>query len=100
MELCYIFSFIALLFSLLGLFGFVLGVMSYIKVEAFKNSTHQIQYVPIDAEIDKYNEKVLSHKDLWGTSEESITIQEKLYKEDLERTMPEHVELDKEIYSF
>lgn len=39
---------VALAFSLIGLIGGVFGVLALIEVRALKQSTHKIQWVPMD----------------------------------------------------
>lgn len=72
------------------------GVWALIELRSFNKSTHQVQYMPIDPDIDKENEKLLNE---WATSEKSIEKQNKLFKEDLEETMPEFLD-DDERYTF
>lgn len=94
--------FVILLITLGGIFGFVgfiLGLMAVIDVKALQKSTHSVQYMPIDPQIDQENQ---AFSEGWGTSPETIAEQEKLYQEDLKETMPSFVpdEDDKKTYSF
>lgn len=89
--------------------AFTLGIIAVIELRAFKKSTHQIQYMPLDNEIDKHNQKYLeklgadpfSEEDLWATPDTAIEKQNKLYREELEEKLPEMVSSEKpEKYSF
>lgn len=63
-----------------------------------EKSTHTVQMVPVDEEIDKANQEFMKK---WASSEEAIAKQNKLYKEDVEEAMPEFAldDEDKEIFS-
>jgi len=89
----------SILCSLLGIGGFIMGLTALIQVKALQASTHSVQYMPIDPQIDKENEELMAG---WGTSDEAISEQDKLFKEALEEEMPEFVpnEEDKKKYSF
>jgi phage shock protein PspC (stress-responsive transcriptional regulator) len=96
------YSLLVLLMALIAMFigatGFFLGVMAYIKITAMEKSTHTVQLMPVDEEIDRANEEYLKK---WGTSQEAIDREQKLYKEELEDEMPEfHIDdKEKEIFS-
>lgn len=76
----------------------LLAIAAYIKVAAMEKSTHSIQYMPVDPEIDKANQEYINK---WATSEEAINKENKLYQEELEDEMPEFAldDEDKEILS-
>ena len=108
-----IFGILALTGVLFGVLGTILAAYALIEVKSLQRSTHTLQYMPVDEAIDKENQEYLnslqardkesevSHSEIWATTEESLNKQRKLYKEDLERSMPEFVEEDKpEILSF
>ena len=80
-------SIIALFF---GILGFVLGLSALIKVNALKESTHTVQWMP------------LKEDETWATSDESLDTQNKLFKKELEEKMPEFAldDEDKKIFSF
>lgn len=82
-----------------GIIGFILGLYAVITVKALERSTHTITYKPIDEEIDKHNQELTSS---WATSEEALNKDTKLYREDVEKEMPEfaHTEEEDKIYSF
>jgi hypothetical protein len=69
-----------------------------IKVYALEKSTHSVQYIPVDEEIDKANQEYMQK---WATSEEAINKEQKLYREELKDEMPEFSldDEDKEIFS-
>lgn len=91
-----ILSGLALLFSIVTLF---VSILALSKVNGLERSTHSVQMIPVDEEIDKYNQDVV---DSWATSDESLEKQRKLFREDLEEEMAEFApsEEDKKIYSF
>jgi hypothetical protein len=96
---------LSILGAILGLLAFLMGIFALVELRSFNKSTHQIQYVPIDNEIDKANEEFLQKmgkdpfEDEWATSDKSIAKQNKLYKEELEDKMPEMVD-EPDYYSF
>lgn len=81
-----------------GVLGFLFSSIALIKIIAMEKSTHTVQMVPIDEEVDKANQEFMKQ---WATSEEAIAKQNKLYKEDVEEAMPEFAleDEDKEIFS-
>lgn len=85
----------ALIFAVLG---FIFASVALIKIIAMEKSTHTVQMVPVDEEIDKANQEFMKK---WASSEEAIAKQNKLYKEDVEEAMPEFAldDEDKEIFS-
>lgn len=85
----------ALIFAVLG---FIFASVALIKIIAMEKSTHTVQMVPMDEEIDKANQEFMKK---WASSEEAIAKQNKLYKEDVEEAMPEFAldDEDKEIFS-
>ena len=77
----------------------ICSVLAWSKAQALEKSTHTFQYVPIDEEVAKANDKNVEQ---WATSPESIAQQEKLFTEDREDLMPEFApsDEDKKIYTF
>lgn len=92
----------AIVSSVFSVLALLLAGVALIKCIGAEKSTHSVQYMPIDPEIDKMNEQFLKEKDKWATSEESLAEQMKAFKEDLEDQMPEFApdDEDKKIYSF
>lgn len=74
------------------------SVMALIKIMAIEKSTHSIQYVPVDEEIDKANQEYMQK---WATDDKSIKKEMKAYQEEIETEMPEFAldDEDKEIFS-
>jgi len=106
-TLLMVFSMVMVIISgMFGIFGFSMGLKALIEVKALQNSTHQIQYVPVDDQIDKENERYLKEvqdkKNDWATSSDSLETQQKMYKEDIEEELPEFAldDDDKEIFSY
>ena len=89
----------SLLSIILSIFCLLMSIFALIKVYAMEKSTHQVTYMPIDEQIDKENQDFLKQ---WATDDESLSTQQKVYKEDLEELMPEFSpeDEDKKIYSF
>lgn len=79
-------SIISVLGLTFGVLSFILSTICFIKTLAMEKSTHTVQMVPIDPEIDKANEEYVKN---WASSDEAIKKEEKLYKEELNDTMPE-----------
>lgn len=79
-----IFTTICLTFSAIA--G-ILSIVSYIKVQAFEKSTHQIQYVPVDPDIEKENEEYLKNSDAsWATDSTVLEKDREEYLKDLKET--------------
>lgn len=80
--------------TILTTVSLIFSMASLIKVIAMEKSTHSVQFMPIDEEIDKAN------KD-WASSEEAIKKQQKMYQEEIEDEMPEFAltDEDKETFS-
>jgi F0F1-type ATP synthase membrane subunit b/b' len=74
------------------------GIVALIKIMALEKSTHSIQYVPVDEEIDKANEEYMKQ---WATDDAAIAKERKLYQEELADEMPEFAlnDNDKEVFS-
>ena len=91
-----IFFTFVLTFSTLGV---LLAVLSWTKVQALEKSTHTVQMVPIDEEIDKANRDYMEQ---WATSQKSLEEQAKMDIEDRDDLMPEFAssEEDKKTYTF
>ena len=87
----------SILGMILGTLGTIVGVLSLSRIIGIEKSTHSVQMMPVDPIVDEHNQKLM--KD-WGTSEEAINEQRDLYKEDLERDLPEFApDEDPEIFS-
>lgn len=76
----------------------LLSCTAIILIMAKEKSTHTIQMVPVDEEIERANEEFLQK---WATSEDAVNKQNKMFQEDLKDKMPEFSldEEDKEIFS-
>lgn len=98
-----IYVILAVIGMFFGVLGTLLGTYLLIEVKSMQRSTHQIQYMPVDDAIDKENEEYLKSLNTdWATSEESLDNQRKLFREDIEESMPEFApnEDDKETYAY
>jgi hypothetical protein len=76
--------------------SFIVATLSLCRIIGLEKSTHQIQYVPVDEEIEKANEE-------WRATESTtFEEQEKLYKQQLEDELPEFAlnDEDKKTFSF
>jgi len=82
----------------------ILSIGAWIDAKALAKSTHTLQYMPVDEQIDQKNNEYLKtlRNEPWASSEASIQEQNKLFKKDLEEEMPEFspTDDDKEVYSF
>jgi uncharacterized membrane-anchored protein YhcB (DUF1043 family) len=102
MELSIEFYMFLVISSILGLtvgvIACILAIASLVKVMAFEKSTHRIQYMPIDPEIDKQNEEFVKK---WATTDQAFQKEQKLYTDELSDEMPEFAptDEDKEIFS-
>lgn len=96
-ELLVIFGLLGGLGLILAVISTILSIYSLVKVMAMEKSTHTVQLMPVDEDIDKHNQKIMEE---WATSEESIAKQQKMYREDLEDEMPELYEDKPEVISF
>ena len=89
--------------AIISALSLLLSVISIIMVVAKEKSTHTVQMVPVDAEIERANEEFLSknRKSSWATSEEAIKKDQKQYNEEIEEVMPEFAlsDDDKEVFS-
>jgi len=94
-----IYSICSLLSMVLSVICLITSIVAVIKVIAMEKSTHQVTYMPIDEQIDKENQDFMKQ---WATDEDSLSVQQKVYKEDLEDLMPEFApqDDDKKIHSF
>lgn len=83
---------------ILGALGLIIGCIALSKAVGIEKSTHTVQMMPVDPEIDAHNKKIMEQ---WATKEEAIAKQEKLFKEELEDKMPEFYpeDEDKEVFS-
>jgi len=89
---------------IIGFLGLLIGFLALAKAVGIEKSTHQVQYVPVDPEIDKANEEYLSQvkEKNWATNDTAISAQQDMFKEDLEDMMPEFAMDDEDLkkYSF
>jgi len=105
MDIYLAISITTLLFSISG---FIMGLMSFIKSSALEKSTHSVQYMPIEDNLkglDPFNDDLtpkMSEDDFWGTKPAYFKEDAKLYKEQLEKDMPEFApdDYDKKVRSF
>jgi len=76
----------------------LLAVVAIIMIVAREKATHTVQMVPVDEEIERANEEFLKQ---WATSDEAISKQNKMHREEVEEQMPEFAldDEDKEIFS-
>ena len=76
----------------------LLAVVAIIMIVAREKATHTVQMVPVDEEIERANEEFLKQ---WATSDEVISKQNKMHREEVEEQMPEFAldDEDKEIFS-
>jgi len=83
---------------ILSTISLILSIICVIMIIARDKSTHTVQMMPVDAEIEKANEEYLSK---WATSEKAIKKEQRLYQEEIETEMPEFslTDEDKEIFS-
>ena len=83
---------------IIGSLALLLSSVSIILMVAKEKSTHTVQMIPVDAEIDRANEEYLSK---WATSEEAIKEDQKLYNEEIASEMEEFslTDDDKEVFS-
>jgi hypothetical protein len=83
---------------IIGTLALLLSLVSVIMIIAKEKSTHTVQMVPVDEEIDRANQEFLNK---WASSEEAIKKEQKLYNEELEAEMPEFAltDDDKEVFS-
>jgi hypothetical protein len=95
---------LALTGTTIAILGLVIGSIALLKCLSIERSTHTIQYMPVSDAIDKENEAYLQslRENDWATTPETLKKQNELFKEDLEREMPEFIptEDDSEIISF
>lgn len=101
-DLSLIFSIISLIFTS---FSAILASYAAVKVVAMEKSTHSLQYMPVDPQLDKENQafmEQMSVDDNWATSDDSIRKQQEIFKKDMEENLeyfyPE--EEDKKTFSF
>jgi hypothetical protein len=91
---------IVLSFSIIGLtiacISCIVGCLALCKIIGLEKSTHQVQFVPIDEEINKANEEFRA------TPSSVLAEEQKLYNQQLEDEMPEFAlsEEDKKTFSF
>lgn len=83
--------------SLLSMVTLVIASLALAKVIGVEKSTHSVQMIPVDPDIDAHNQRMMSD---WAMKEENIDKQDKMFKEDLEEQLPEFYEEEKEVYSY
>ena len=86
---------VAIILSSLSL---IIGTIALAKIIGLNSSTHSVQLMPVDPEIDKINQQYTKE---WATSDKAIKEEMNMYKEDIEDNMNQFSEtkLDKEIFS-
>lgn len=82
----------------LSVLALIFSISSLIKSIGAEKSTHSVQYIPIDEEVDKENQEYVKE---WATSDKAIKQEKKFYQEELEDEMPffASTKEDKEIFS-
>ena len=81
----------------------IVGGLALCKIIGLEKSTHQIQYVPVDEEIERANAEYLSSmNDDWATPSSVFEKDEKIYKKQMEELMPDFMpdEEEKKTRSF
>ena len=103
-ELSIIILVISILALITSCISIILSIKAMIDAKALAKSTHTLQYMPVDEQIDRENKDYLKtlQTEPWASSEAAIKKQNKLFSEDLEEDMPEFApnDEDKEIHSF
>ena len=93
-------SIIVISASIIGLtiacVSFIVASLALCKIIGLEKSTHQVQFVPIDEEINKANEE------FHATTGESLAAEQKLYNDEIAESMPEFAlsDEDKKTFSF
>lgn len=84
--------------------AFIFSLVTYSKLVGLQNSTHNVQYVPIDPSVDSENREFTKEQreDNWATTEESYLDQDKKYRKERDEVMPDFAmdEDDMKIHSF
>lgn len=99
-------QFFLLLSSILGLIfgllGTIIGLVALVKTIAAAKSTHSVQYVPMDEEIDRANNEYMKKNEAWATKESAIAKDQEEFRENLEDAMPEFYpdDDDRKVHSF
>ena len=89
-----------------ALISFIFSLVTYCKMVGLQNSTHSVQYVPMDPVTDRENEDYLKEnqqEEDWATTEESYLAEDKKYRKDRNEIMPDFAvdeEEDLKIHSF
>ena len=82
----------------------MLSVLAYAKVVGLQNSTHNVQYIPMDTTVDRQNEEFIkSHEeDEWATTEDVFKKEDDKYRKERDEFMPDFAvdEEDMKIHSF
>jgi hypothetical protein len=83
-----------------GLLGTILGLLALVKSIAAEKSTHSVQYMPIDEEIDKENNDYLNQS--WATKESAIAKDQDEFRQNLEDDMPDFYpdDDDRKVHSY
>lgn len=97
----FIFNLICLTFSALTC---IFSMVAYAKVVGMQNSTHSVQYMPMDPEVERDNKNFVEkqHEDGWATTEASFKEEDKKYRKEVDEYMPQFSEQenDSKIHSF
>lgn len=101
MNLLLIISCLGLIF---GLLGTIIGLVAIVKVIAAEKSTHSVQYMPMDDEIEKANNEYIrkEKKEAWATKESAIAKDQEEFRQSLEDDMPDFYpdDDDRKVHSF
>jgi hypothetical protein len=83
-----------------GLLGTIMGLVALVKTIAAEKSTHSVQYMPIDEEIDKENNDYLNQS--WATKESAIAKDQEEFRQSLEDDMPDFYpdDDDRKVHSY
>lgn len=83
-----------------GLLGTIMGLVALVKCIAAEKSTHSVQYMPIDEEIDKENNDYLNQS--WATKESAIAKDQEEFRQSLEDDMPDFYpdDDDRKVHSY
>ena len=82
-----LFSIIAGLTSLLlSVIALLIGLYALVLIIAANKSTHSVQMIPMDEEIEKANEE---YSKKWSTTDSAINEQNQLHREETSDVMPE-----------
>lgn len=88
---------ISLVSLILSIISTIIGIFAFVEARSLAKSTHSVQLMPVDPEIDAHNQKIIKE---WATKEETLEKQRKMAKEELEDKLPEFYEEETEIISY